>query len=213
MDRTSVDLTPPQILYARAASIRAVRGTEVNSFSEAVDALERAAHKAGATVAIVGGLAAIRHRVSVTTVDIDIVVPLGEMAAFLMAVEAQGLHVKKRAADGWHLLEFRHGDETVAVEVLPEGGRTPRDPADAPSIPHPHELGVERGLGYASLAGWVTLKLVAARDKDRYHLVEAMKAATPAEIATCVVAVRKLPPRYMAEFDRLVRAAEDERRE
>jgi hypothetical protein len=211
MDFTPVDLTPTQILYARAASIRAVRGTEVNSFSEAVAALERAALAADTSVAIVGGLAAVRYRVDVTTVDIDIVVPLGQMAAFLQAAESQGLHLKNRAADGWHSLEFRHGEATVAVEVLPEGGRTPRDPADAPPIPHPRELGVERGLGYASLAGWVVLKLVAARDKDRYHLVEVMKVATPEEIANCVVAVRKLPSRYMAEFDRLVRAAEDER--
>jgi hypothetical protein len=211
MDSTSADLTPPQILYARAAAIRAVRGTEVNAFTEAVDALTRAAAAADTPVAIVGGMAGIRHRALVTTVDIDIVVSLGGMAAFLQAAETQGLSIKTRAADGWHSLEYRHGSEAVAIEVLPEGGRTPRDPADAPSIPHPHDLGVERGLGYASFPAWVSLKLVSNRDKDRYHLVEALKAASPEEIAACVVAVRKLPKRYLAEFERLVRAAEDER--
>jgi hypothetical protein len=211
MDPHVTHLTPPEVLHQRAASIRAVRGTEQNVYSLALAALERAASAIDSPVAIIGALAGIRHGSSVTTTAIDIVVALGNMAAFLAAAEAEGLFVKTHAADGRHSLHYLHGLDTVAVEILPEGWRAPRDPADAPPIPRPRDLGVERGLGYASLQTWVALKLVANRDKDRYHLVEVLKVAGPEEIAACVQAVRKLPSRYLAEFERLVCAAEDER--
>jgi hypothetical protein len=37
---------------------------------------------------------------------------------------------------------------------------------------------VASGLGYASFAAWVALKLVANREKDRYHMIEALKKAS-----------------------------------
>jgi hypothetical protein len=74
-------------------------------------------------------------------------------------------------------------------------------------------LGAERGLGYASFAGWVQMKLVAARDKDRYHLIESLKQAPAEQIAEAVQALRSLHPSYLAEFNRLLRAAQDENRE
>ncbi len=202
---------PTDVLYTRAAPIRAVRGTEMNIFAQAVARLELAANESGTPVAVVGGLAAIRHGVLVTTIDIDIVVARDGMSDFLQAVQRHGLTVKRDSTEGWHLLEFRYGAEAVGIEIVPEGGRTPRDPVDAPLVPHPRELGVVAGLDYASFASWVALKLVANRDKDRYHVVEALKLATPDQIAACVVQLRTMPPRYLIEFERLVRDAEDEK--
>jgi hypothetical protein len=203
--------SPTDVLYARAAAIRAVRGSEMNVFSEAVEALRDTAREANVAAAIVGGLAAIKFQVPVTTVDIDIVVARDGMQAFLKAAVRHGLTLKRESPDGWHLLEFSAGNETVGVEIVPEGGRTPRDPADAPPIPHPRELGVAQGLDYSSFDGWAAIKLVANRDKDRYHLVEALKHATPEQVAACVVRLRSLPQRYLIEFERLVKAAEAER--
>jgi hypothetical protein len=99
------------------------------------------------------------------------------------------------------------------VEVIPEGGKALRDPADAPAVPSPQELGVARGLDYASFGGWVRMKLVAGRDKDRYHLVESLKVATAEQIAKAVQSVRPLDARYLTELNRLLRAAQDENQE
>jgi hypothetical protein len=202
--------TPPEILHQRAASIRAVRGTEQNIFTSALAALEQTASAGDIPVAIIGGLAGIRHGALVTTAAIDVVVPQEFLTTLLWGAAAQGFRVM-HCAGGRSSLEYRDGADTIAVEVFTQGLRTPRDPADAPSIPHPRELGVEHGLGYASFPAWVSLKLVSNRDKDQYHLIEALKVASPEETAACVVAVRKLPQRYMTEFERLVRAAEEER--
>jgi len=68
-------------------------------------------------------------------------------------------------------------------------------------------------LGYASFAGWAAMKLVAGRDKDRYHLVEALKHADQASVAAIVEWLRPLPPRYLHELQRLLRAAEEENQE
>lgn len=77
----------------------------------------------------------------------------------------------------------------------------------------PEELGVDRGLDYASFAGWVMLKLVANREKDRYHLIEALKRAKEADVASVVQRLRPLGPSYLKKFERLVRAAEDEKQD
>jgi hypothetical protein len=98
----------------------------------------------------------------------------------------------------------------VEVEVIPAGKRSPRDPPHAPPIPTPQELGVEKGLGYASFADWVAMKLVANRDKDRYHLGEALRRVTPDRVASAVQRLRGLDPSYLREFERLLRAAEAE---
>jgi len=205
--------TTAEILYRNAAAIRAVEGHEVNQFTRALAALERLAAAIGAPLALVGGLAGIRHRAAVTTVDIDVVVPAEKLAAVLSEATSCGLIVKHASKDGWHRLAFADDQGEVDIEVVPAGRNSPRDPAYAPPTPNPQELGVERGLGYASFAGWVVLKLVANRDKDRYHLVEALKHAGESEIASVVQRLRALDPSYLKEFERLVRAAEDEKQD
>jgi hypothetical protein len=185
----------------------------MNQFTRATQVLERLARELNAPIAIVGGLAAIYHQVPVTTTDIDIVVPQNKLADFVAAASRAGLTVSRQSPSGWHAMEYHDPDGDVEIEVVPEGGRSPRDPPYAPPTPSPQQLGVSQGLGYASFAGWVALKLVAARDKDRYHLTEAFKQATEEQIASAVVWVRALHPSYLQELERLVRAAEDEKQE
>ncbi len=161
-------------------------------------------------MAVVGGLAAIHYHTQITTVDIDVVVARDGLDAFLAEVQRRGITVKKHSAAAWHQLEYHDAEGKVEIEVVPEGRKSPRDPAYAPANPSPQELGVEAGLGYASFAGWVVMKLVANREKDRYHLIEALKKATPEQIAEAVQRLRPLHASYLREFERLTRAAEDE---
>jgi hypothetical protein len=202
-----------EVLYRNAAAIRALEGREMNQFTRALAALERLADELDAPLALVGGLAGIHHRAVVTTMDIDIVVPANKLAAVLDAAPSCGLTVTRASDDGWHRLSFADAQGEVDIEIVPAGRKSPRDPAYAPPTPGPQELGVEHGLGYASFAGWAVLKLVANRDKDRYHLVEALKQASEAEIASVVQRLRPLDSSYLKEFERLVRAAEDEKQD
>ena len=55
------------------------------------------------------------------------------------------------------------------------------------------------------------MKLVAGRDKDRYHIVEVLKRVGESRMSEVVVSLRGLHPSYLAEFERLVRSAEEER--
>jgi hypothetical protein len=201
------------VLYRNAAAIRAVEGREMNQFTRALAALERLADAVDTPLALVGGLAGIHHRAAVTTVDIDIVVAADKLSEVLVQAPHFGLMVRHTSDDGWHRLAFADVQGEVEIEVVPAGRNSPRDPAYAPPTPSPQELGVERGLGYASFAGWAILKLVANRYKDRYHLIEALKHASEAEIASVVQQLRPLDPLYLKEFERLVRAAEDEKQE
>ena len=57
------------------------------------------------------------------------------------------------------------------------------------------------------------MKLVANRDKDRYHLIEALKQADQSQIAEVVQRLRPLDARYLKEFERLVKSAEEENQE
>jgi hypothetical protein len=202
-----------EVLYRNAAAIRAVEGREMNQFTRALAALERLADAIDAPLALVGGLAGIHHRAVVTTVDIDVVVPANKLKAVLDEAPSCGLTIKRASDDGWHRLSFTDEQGEVEIEVVPAGGNSPRDPAYAPPTPDPRELGVERGLGYASFAGWAVLKLVANRDKDRYHLIESLKHASEADVAAVVQRLRPLNPVYLKEFERLLRAAEDEKQD
>jgi hypothetical protein len=202
-----------KVLWQNAAAVRAVEGREVNQFTRAIAALERLAAAIHAPVAVVGGLAGIHHRAMVTTLDIDIVVDADKLAAVIEQAPVVGLVVKQKSDDGWHRLAFEDQQGAVHIEVVPAGRKSPRDPEYAPPTPSPRELGVETGLGYASFAGWVALKLVANRDKDRYHLIEALKQADQSQIAEVVQRLRPLDPRYLKEFERLVKSAEEENQE
>lgn len=62
-----------------------------------------------------------------------------------------------------------------------------------------------------ALMPWAVMKLVASREKDRYHLIEVLKHAGQPGISQVAQLLRNLHPSYLQEFERLVRAAEDEK--
>lgn len=182
----------------------------MNRFSACLAALERVARGLNSPLAVVGGLAAIHHQALVTTLDVDVAVARADRDRFVEEAVRHGFRLQSRSAAGWHRLVFEHPEGDVPLHVVPEGENSPRDPPHAPANPSPQALGVVEGLGYAAFAPWVMTKLVANRDKDRYHLVEALKAASQAQVACAVQLLRPLHSSYMAEFERLVKAAEEE---
>ncbi|WP_430452799.1 hypothetical protein [Rhodopirellula europaea] len=161
-------------------------------------------------IAVAGGLAGIQHQTGVTTLDIDLVIPSGRSDEFGCAAETAGFRWINRSDNGWHRFVVDDVEGEVSIECLPAGKNSPRDAEDAPPIPEPEELGVSSGLGYANLTGWVLMKLVANRDKDRYHLAEAVKQMDEAKIAMVVQHLRKYPTRYLREFQRILQACQDE---
>ncbi len=181
-----------------------------NRFSRALDRLQQLAASLDFPLAVAGGLAGIVHGTGVTTLDIDVVIPGGKADSFARAAEEMGFRWVRHSAAGWHRLEFQDPEGAVPVKCLPAGQKSPRDPADAPPIPEPAELGVATGFGYADLPGWVLMKLVAGRDKDRYHLGEAIKRLDERAIAAIVLRLRPYPARYLNEFQKLVQTAHDE---
>ncbi len=203
-------VAPAALLHERAASIRAVVEGEMNRFSDCLAALERLARALGSPFAVVGGLAAIHHNAMVTTLDVDVAVASDRLEAILREAPRHGFAIRRTSPRGWHRLAFLHPDGDVEVHVIPEGARSPRDPEHAPPNPGPRDLGVSEGLGYAAFGPWVVTKLVAAREKDRYHLVEALRSATQPQIADVIVRLRGLHPSYLEAFEGLLRRAEEE---
>jgi hypothetical protein len=201
-------LSPSLDFYA--AGLIAVTCNESNRFGRALERLRQLASGLDFPIAIAGGLAGLVHGTGVTTLDIDVVIPSGRADQFAEAAEHAGFRWVRRSAAGWHRLEFDDPEGIVPIECLPAGQNSPRDPVDAPPIPEPTELGVTTGLGYADLPGWVLMKLTAARDKDRYHLGEAIKHWDEAAIASIVQKLRHYPQRYLNQFQKLIQTARDE---
>lgn len=193
------------ILERGSESVRAVMASEENRFSRALEDLQRLSHDEGIPIAIVGGLAAIRYGYPAATQDIDIAVARSQLGALVKAAPAYGLKVAWEAKSGWHTLT--HGD--VEINLIPEGGKA-RNTAPT-TIPSPIELGVKQGLGYASLPGWIELKISSGRQKDRAHIVEVMKKSDPESVRAARDHIAQVHQTYLAVFDQLLEEAEEER--
>ncbi len=193
------------LLDRGSESVRAVLNNEENRFSRALEDLQRLATEENIPLAIVGGLAAIRYGYPAATQDIDIAVARAQLDAFLQAAPKYGFKVVWQAKSGWHTLT--HGD--VEINIVPEGGKAKNS---APTtIPSPVQLGVLRGLDYASLPGWIELKLSFGRQKDKAHVVEAMKKAGPEDVRSVREHLTRVHPTYLALFDQLLAEAEEEK--
>jgi hypothetical protein len=185
-------------------SVRAVMAAEENRFTRALEALRALCEAENMPIAIVGGLGAIRYGYPAATQDIDIAVGRGDLERLVKTAPRHGFRVAWQAESGWHILTF--GD--VEINVVPEGGKA-RNTAPT-TIPSPAELGVAAGLGYASLAGWMELKISSTRQKDLAHVVEVMKK-TPVdaiqEARQQIAQVRE----YVTLFDQLYEQAQAEK--
>jgi hypothetical protein len=198
-------LSSVAILDRGSESVRAVMTSEDNRFSRALGDLQRLCYDEGIPIAIVGGLAAIRYGYPAATQDIDIAVAQSQLNALVMAAPAYGFKVAWEAKSGWHTLT--HGD--VEINVIPEGGKA-RNTAPT-TIPGPIQLGVKQGLGYASLPGWIELKISSGRQKDRAHVVEVMKKSDLEDVRIARDHIEQVHQAYLVIFDDLLEEAEEER--
>lgn len=197
-------MTATAILERGSESVSAVMAGEDNRFTRALGALQTLAHAEGIPIAIVGGLGAIRYGYPAATQDIDVAVGVAHLASLVRAAPQYGFRVARESKTGWHTLTFGN----VEINVVPQGARA-RDTAPT-AIPSPEELGVSEGLGYASLAGWLELKLSAGRQKDRAHVVEILKTTPPDAIDAARARIASVHHEYATLFDQLYREALDE---
>lgn len=197
-------LSAAATLERGSESVRAVVNSEENRFSRALEALRELAVHEGIPIAIVGGLGAIRYGYPAATQDINVAVARDDLDRLIDTASQYGFQVAWKAKSGWHTL--LHGD--VEINVVPEGGKA-RDSSPT-TIPGPARLGVSQGLDYASLAGWIELKISSGRQKDRAHVVEVMKktaAETIQEVREHVAQVHQL---YLTLFDQRWEEAREE---
>jgi hypothetical protein len=187
--------------------VRAVLASEANRFTSALAALEQLSLAEGIPIAIVGGLGAIRYGYPAATQDIDIGIARLQLDAFIAAAPKYGFRIAWETASGWHTLT--HGD--VEINVVPEGGKA-RDSAPT-TIPGPSKLGVEQGLDYANLQGWIELKLSSGRQKDRAHVVEVMKKSDHPSIQAARQHLAQVHQSYLELFDQLLEQAQAEKAE
>jgi hypothetical protein len=187
-------------------SVRAVMATEEgNRFSAALEALQNLAQTEGIPIAIVRGLGAIRYGYPAATQDIDVAVGRDHLEKLIQAAPHFGFKVAWEAKSGWHTL--MHGD--VEINVVPEGGKAKNTAPTA--IPGPPQLGVNEGLGYASLPGWLELKLSSARQKDRAHVVEVLKKTPASVIEDARQRIFQVHQDYLTLFDELLRQTTEEK--
>lgn len=180
-------------------------GRAESNFAKALATLEALSRKEGIAMAIVGGLAAIRHGYQRFTKDIDVVVQSRDLDILARVAPQYGIKVIWKDPDGWHKLQC----EGVSIDVVPEG-RKPRKDAPA-AIPNPEQLGVREGAGYAEIAGWVETKLGSYRVQDRADVVQVIKAATPATVRKIRKHLGKVHDMYLRRFEELLEAARQEK--
>jgi hypothetical protein len=158
-------------------------------------------------IAIVGGLAAIHFGYPAVTEDIDVAIAKNHLSALLAAASKYGFKIAWEAESGWHTLI--HGD--VEINIVPEGEKARN--SSPTTIPGPVQLGVESGLDYASLSGWLELKISSNRQKDRAHIVEVLKQLTPQQIQNANEHLAAVHPAYLAAFGELAVEAEAEKQQ
>jgi hypothetical protein len=165
------------------ATVKA-KGQGGSKFAAALHILEVLARKEGIPFAIIGGLGAIHHGYERFTKDIDVLVGKGHLDPLIRVAPQYWIKVIWQDRAGWHKL--RYGG--VDIEVVPEGG-TPRRNAPT-TIPGLRQLGVEEGIGYATLEGWMETKLASNRQLDRADVVQVMKKAARPRLQCRRVATR-----------------------
>jgi len=125
-----------------------------NPYEAAFEALEVMADAEEIPVAVIGGAAAIHHGSPRPTAAIDVAVAAPDLARLLRECPRYGFRVERADPAGACELTYQN----VLVKVWQQG-LFADDLDAAEALPHPEELGVTRGLGFATLPAWVRLKL------------------------------------------------------
>lgn len=189
-------------------AVRAVKSKGETPFRAVLRDLERLARRGSLPIAIVGGLAAIKHGDPRETVDADILVGKEDLDRLISESSRHGFAVRRQSKSGWPNLV--HKSTGIEVIVVPEGGRA-RD--DAPTtIPGPRSVGV-KNFGFANLAGFVELKLASYRQKDIAHVVEVLKRSESRQIAPVRRRIKAVHPVLARRFEEALAQTRMERRQ
>lgn len=182
-------------------------GEKHSEFDQVLDVLKDLARKEGIPIAIIGGMAAIKHGYQRFTHDVDVVIARQHLDTIVRVAPRYGIEIIWHDPHGWHKLQYQN----VRIEVVPEGAK-PRK--DAPTtIPSPQQLGVSEGSDYASLEGWMETKLGSGRAQDRADIIQVLKKTDPASIEKIRGHMSQVHLLYLRLFDELVAAAEEEKQQ
>ena len=157
-----------------------------------------------------GGWAVWRHGFFARmTQDIDIVLPADRIDEFLRAASVSGFTVLTEVPGRWR--KVQHEETKVQVDILPEGGRPGTKSNLAPTaIPHPGTLGAAGSLlRYINLPALIELKLAAGRARDESDVTERM-GVQPEQADVIRKHLATVHPRYVEDFDRLVKRAREQ---
>lgn len=169
-----------------------------NPYAEALRALEKMSHEEGIPLAVIGGAASIYHGNNRSTKDIDVAVSAEHFDDLVRSCHEYGFKSKSYNPTGIHELSYKGIDIEVAKE-----GMFAADPRSPVALPHPKELGVSKGFGFANLPSWVRLKISGGRPKDEEDIIEVLANKPPEVIQQVEQYLRTLPPEYLQKFNDL----------
>lgn len=182
-------------------------GADNSEFDQVLDVLRTLSKNEDIPIAIVGGMAAVRHGYERLTVDIDIVIARAHLDTIIRVAPRYGIKVIWQDPRGWHKLQLAG----VRIEVVPEGEKPSKD---APTtIPGPKQLGVIDGMDYASLEGWMETKLGSGRRQDQADVVQVLKKASPDAVARIRAHLTGVHGLYVRLLDELAAAADAEKQQ
>lgn len=182
-------------------------GEKNSEFDRVLDVLKDLARKEGIPIAIIGGMAAIKHGYKRYTHDVDVVIARQHLDTIVRVAPRYGIKIIWHDPHGWHKFEY----EDVRIGIVPEGDK-PRN--DAPTtIPSPQQLGVSEGSDYASLEGWIETKLSSGRAQDRADIIYVLKKTDPTTIDKIREHIDQVHSLYLRLFNELIIAAEEEKQQ
>lgn len=146
------------------------------------------------------------------TQDVDIVLAADRIEEFLCVAAVAGFEVLPQKPGRWP--KVRHKETGIKVDILPEGAQPGTASRPAPTkIPHPSKLGAGgTKLRYIELEPLIELKLAAGRPQDEADVAKLI-LENPDKVAVIRLHLATVHADYVAEFDRLVERASDQRDE
>jgi len=177
-----------------------------NIVKEPLQQLQNLSRQEKITLAVIGGAATAYHGYPRSTKDIDIVISNEDYAGFLRQCHWYGFKITDYNPTGMSTVTYKN---QVPIEILREGMFSP-DPNSVKALPNPQALGVQEGMGFASLQTWVRLKLTGDRIQDHADIVNVLKRKSPTEIKQIEDYLTKLDPDLKQQFHRLKIQAEQE---
>jgi hypothetical protein len=191
---------------------RGLAGQETNQFTRAVNALKYVSCNSGVPIAVVGAACAAHHGAASEGCVLEVVVPLSSSDEFLVEAQRLGFQLLQHCTTGRHVLQYHEQDTFVTVQVLPSRDAAPANVSNADGstpagshgsnnthqqpalLPHPSELGVSEGLGFATLTAWVTMELENCDDDSLIRLADTLTKVGDEEFAAIDKAVEQLSP-------------------